>query len=61
FGLGSCWIGFAGPLGANPDVMKELNVPMDHRLIAPLIFGYPKNGEMPVSHREEPIILNWIR
>jgi nitroreductase len=61
FGLGSCWIGFAKPLGFSPELMKEFNVPMDHQLIAPLIFGYPKKTDMRPATREEPPILGWLR
>ena len=60
-GIGSCWIGFAGTLGYNPDVMKELNVPSDHKLIAPLIFGHPKKGDMAPSQRMEAPIVKWIK
>lgn len=60
-GIGSCWIGFASPLQQAPELMKDLNVPADHRLIAPLIFGYPKKSEMRPSARAEPQILGWIK
>ncbi|OPY34635.1 MAG: nitroreductase A [Methanomassiliicoccales archaeon PtaU1.Bin124] len=58
-GLGSCWIGFAKPLGNAPEVMSELNVPSDHKLIAPLILGVPKKKDMAPSQRPEPQILSW--
>lgn len=60
-GIGSCWIGFASPLGYVPEVFKELNVPGDHRLIAPLVFGRPKKKEMAPTERSEPQILAWLR
>ncbi len=60
-GIGSCWIGFAGALGYNPDVMKELNISSDHKLIAPLIFGHPKKGDMAPSQRMEVPIVKWIK
>jgi nitroreductase len=59
-GIGSCWIGFAKPLGHNPKVMAELGIPMDHKIIAPLIFGHPKNKGMEPSKRDEPLIMKWI-
>jgi nitroreductase len=61
FGLGSCWIGFAKPLMFDPEFMKSINVPMDHQLIAPLIFGYPKKADSRPSTRAEPPILAWLR
>jgi nitroreductase len=60
-GIGSCWIGFASPLGYVPEVFKELNVPEDHRLIAPLVFGYPKKKDMAPTQRSEPKITAWLR
>jgi nitroreductase len=61
YGLGSCWIGFAKELGSDPELMKELNMPMDHRLIAPLIFGYPKKVDARPATRDEPPILSWLK
>ena len=60
-GIGSCWIGFASPLGYVPEVFKELNVPEDHRLIASLVFGYPKKKDMAPTQRSEPKITAWLR
>ena len=60
-GIGSCWIGFASPLGYVPEVFKELNVPEDHRLIAPLVFGIPKKKDMAPAQRSEAKILAWVR
>lgn len=60
-GIGSCWIGFASPLGYVPEVFKELNVPEDHRLIAPLVFGHPKKKDMATTERSEPQILAWLQ
>jgi nitroreductase len=58
-GIGSCWMGFAWPIGLSPATMKELAVPEDHRLVAPIIFGYPAK-EPPAGRREEPKILKWL-
>ncbi len=60
-GIGSCWVGFASPLGYIPEVFKELNVPEDHKLIAPLVFGYPKKKDMVQGKRSEAKILAWVR
>lgn len=61
YGLGSCWIGFAKPLMFDPEFMKSVNVPMDHQLIAPLIFGYPRKADSRPSTRGEPQILGWLK
>lgn len=58
--IGSCWIGFASPLGHNKEVMAELGVPTDHKLIAQLIFGYPKKKEIEPSKRDAAKILKWV-
>ena len=60
-GLGSCWIGFAKPLMYNPEVMKDLNMPADHQLIACLTIGYPKRTEMRSSSRQQPTITAWLK
>jgi nitroreductase len=40
-GLGCCWIGEAHNIFADPAVKKELGVPENYQLAAPLILGYP--------------------
>jgi nitroreductase len=61
FGLGSCWIGFASPLQSDSVIMNELNIPEGHKLIAPIVFGYPKKSDMRPSTRVEPPVLAWLR
>lgn len=60
-GLGSCWIGFARALGQDPEFMRELNVPADHQLVASIILGYPRKGDMRPSVRDEPKVLGWLK
>ncbi|MCX7982604.1 MAG: nitroreductase family protein [Syntrophales bacterium] len=55
-GLGTCWIGLGSHL-ENPDTLKDLGIPSDHRIAAPIILGYPKEIP-PASDRHDPIILN---
>jgi nitroreductase len=64
-GIGSCWIGF-GMLGlmqaiANREpLIDELNIPEGYKVIASLIFGYPRaTPEAP--QRREADIVNWIK
>ncbi|MFH1234508.1 MAG: nitroreductase family protein [Candidatus Diapherotrites archaeon] len=59
-GLGSCWIGLAKPLNKDPASMKELGIPSDMEIVAPLIFGYPKKQDKSIPKRK-PIILKWIK
>ena len=58
-GIGSLWVGFASPLGKDPEVLRELNVPQDHVLQAQLIFGHPAK-DTGVTPRNEPVILKWM-
>jgi nitroreductase len=58
--IGSCWIGLAAILGSDKELMREIGVPDDHRLMSQLIFGYPASKEIPVPERNTDVILNWI-
>jgi len=60
-GIGSCWIGFGMPLGSDTDVLQELKVSEDYRLMAPLIFGYPVKDVQLAPQRKEDVTLNWIQ
>lgn len=59
-GIGSCWIGLAGGLGYDMEFLKEVGVPEGHKLIAPLIFGYPAKQNLKAPARNADVILNWI-
>jgi nitroreductase len=59
-GIGSCWIGFGMPLGSDREVLDELKVPANHKLIAPLIFGYPVKDLQAAPKRNEDVVLNWV-
>jgi nitroreductase len=59
-GIGSCWIGLAMPLGSDKPTLYELKVPEGHRLVAPLIFGYPVKDAQTAPPRNEDVILSWI-
>ena len=59
-GIGSCWIGLAAVLGQVHEIMNELGVPADCRLVGCLIFGYPARLDLRAPEREENVILKWI-
>jgi nitroreductase len=59
-GIGSCWVGFASPLQYSPEFMSEAAIPSDHRLVASLVFGYPKKASHD-GKRDEAKILKWIK
>jgi nitroreductase len=53
--LGTCWIGLGKHL-RNPSLLREIGLPEDHEIVAPVILGYPK--VIPgVPMRQEPRIL----
>ena len=60
-GLGTCWVGLGGGI-RDKTVLKELGLPPGHHLIAPIVLGYPKDGNVPnMPERKEPVILKIIK
>jgi nitroreductase len=57
-GLGSCWIGFGGPLLNSAEAKRDLGVPEDYEAVAPIIVGYPA-GDGPASPRQAPEVVFW--
>lgn len=57
-GLGTCWIGFARAFLNLSDVRKELDIPSDYEVVAPIIVGYPQLNPPAVS-KKDPVILFW--
>jgi Nitroreductase len=57
-GLGTCWIGLAQPFLDTPEMKKELGVPTEYALVAPIIIGYPE-GRVPRLTHDNPEILFW--
>ncbi len=45
--LGSCFIGFAISLNNDKEALKDLGISDDSEIVAPLIFGYPKEWPKP--------------
>ncbi len=58
-GLGTCCIGFAVPVLADPDVKRELGIPPDVTAVAPIIVGVPA-GVTEAVGRKSPDVLSWI-
>jgi nitroreductase len=53
--LGTCWIGFGTNI-QDTDLLNLIGMPEDHKIVAPIIIGYPKN--IPdEAERMEPQIL----
>ena len=59
-GLGSCCIGFAVRVLNTPKVKRELGVPAEGAVVAPVIVGYPR-GATPGVPRKAPEILAWVK
>ena len=54
-GLGTCWIN----LGANvrdQGLRRELCVPEDYRIVAPIIIGYPKEIPEPSARHDARVL-----
>ncbi len=57
-GLGTCWINLGASV-RDSNLRRELGVPEDHRIVAPIIIGYPK--EIPgASARHDARVLKII-
>ena len=57
-GLGTCWIGWGRHI-KDPELLNLVGLPEDHKIIAPLIVGYPKH--IPSApKRLEPQILKIV-
>jgi nitroreductase len=57
-GLGSCWIGFSTWVLDSPDVKKQMGVPEDYKVVAPIIVGYPA-GDIPAPEKNPPEVMYW--
>lgn len=57
-GLGTCWIGFAQVFLNTEEMKKELNIPSEYTVVAPLIIGYPENENKTIK-KNAPDILFW--
>lgn len=57
-GIGSCWIGGASVIQQSEELMAELKIPQNYKIVAPLIFGFPRT--MPQTpEKREPVIF-WM-
>jgi len=57
-GLGTCWIGL-GACIRDRNLLNEIRIPPDCRIVAPIIVGYPTSIP-PASERHSPDILKVI-
>ncbi len=61
-GLGCCWIGFAHNIFAESAVKKELGIPEEYQLVAPLILGHPakKKAISENPNKRKPFEINFV-
>ena len=57
-GLGTCWIGLSRPWFNLPSTKRELGLPEQYEVVAPIILGQPK--VWPQSHGRNPAEIHWI-
>jgi nitroreductase len=41
-GLGTCWVDLGSDI-RNPELIREIGLPEDHQIVAPIIIGYPQH------------------
>lgn len=58
-GLGTCWVDLGSAIKA-PETLAELHIPEDHKIVASIILGYPREIP-PRPPRNEPKILTIIK
>ena len=57
-GLGTCWVDLGADI-QDPKLLEEIGLPADHRIVAPVIIGYPR--KIPkVSDKRHPHIIKVI-
>jgi nitroreductase len=57
-GLGTCWVNLGAEIH-DPNMLKELEIPDNTTIVAPIIVGYPEEIP-PTPKRNEPEILRII-
>jgi len=57
-GLGTCWVALGSQLRA-PEILNEIGMPEDCRIVAPILVGYPAVIP-PASERHAPVIVKVI-
>ena len=58
-GIGTCWIGLSRPWLDLPATKRELGLPENYQVVAPMVLGYPK--AWPESHGRNPAEVHWLR
>jgi nitroreductase len=56
--LGTCWVGLARPWLDLPASKRELGLPEQYHVVAPIVLGHPK--AWPESHGRDAAEIHWI-
>jgi nitroreductase len=59
-GLGSCWIGFAHRIFDLEEIKRELNVPQEYSLVAPIIVGHPAHTRQSPGIPRKPYFTEFV-
>lgn len=59
-GLGSCWIGFAHRIFDEDEIKRELHVPPEYSLVAPIIVGHLAHTRQSPEVPRKPYITEFI-
>ena len=59
-GLGSCWIGFAHRIFDMEEIKRELKVPEEYSLVAPIIVGHPAHTKQSPGIPRKPYVTEFI-
>lgn len=60
--LGCCWIGFSHNIFTDPAIKKDLGIPENYQLVAPLVLGHPaKKEKVPENpNKRKPFDINFV-
>ncbi|GBF34015.1 nitroreductase [Desulfocucumis palustris] len=58
FGLGTCWIGFAGHICDSGEFKSKYNIPGHYKLVCPMVVGYPKVQLPPPDRKPAPVFFH---
>jgi nitroreductase len=58
-GIGTCWIGFARPWLDLPETKRELGLPEQYQVVAPIVLGVPK--AWPEPHGRKQAEIHWLK
>lgn len=59
-GLGSCWIGFAHRIFDMEEIKRELSVPQQYFLVAPIILGHPARDKQSAGGSRKPYVTEFF-